>query len=324
VRVHFRSPRLSAVMLAGLGLTALYTLLISGADAITKVFATSYPPPQLFALSGLLVAAFCVLVDRGSRGPAATRSGGFRTRCPRVMALRAVATVLGTLAFFYAFHLLAFAEVFVFIALIPLMAALASGPFLGERVSWRAWMALLVGSVGLASLFPSGLSAIGLGHVAALVAALMGAVSMVSSRYIGRRESNLLAQVFYPNLALGIVMALALPFVFLPMSLEHLIWAVVYAALLFGARWVLVGALKLLPAYVVTPLINLQFVWMVAIGILLFGERPGPEVYTGAGLMILAGIWLVWDQARLSKPQDRAPEPESIGPRTPHTAVPAE
>ena len=60
----------------------------------------------------------------------------------------------------------------------------------------------------------------------------------------------------------------------------------------------LVAALKLLPAYAVTPLINLQFIWMVAIGILVFGERPGPEVYSGAGLMILAGAWLVWDQAR--------------------------
>ncbi|MEM6497697.1 MAG: DMT family transporter, partial [Pseudomonadota bacterium] len=241
---------------------------------------------------------------------------------PRAMAVRTVATVLGTLAFFYAFHLLPFAEVFVFIALIPLMAALASGPILGEHVSWRAWLALMLGSLGLASLFPSGLGAIGLGHMIAFVAALMGATSMVASRFIGQRETNLLAQVFYPNLTLGIVMALALPFVFKPMSAEHLLWAVGYAALLFGARWVLVGALKLLPAYVVTPLINLQFIWMVILGIALFGERPGAEVYIGAGLMILAGAWLVWDQTRVRKP---TPVPTVEELRPPTTAVvPAE
>lgn len=322
--LRIEAPGVRAVVLAGVGLTALYTLLITGADAITKVFAESYPPPQLFALSGLLVAALCVIVDRGPRRAAAPGAAGFRTRCPRAMIVRSVATVLGTLAFFYAFHLLPFAEVFIFIALIPLMAALASGPALGERVSWRAWAALLIGSLGLASLFPSGLSAIGWGHVAAFTAALMGAVSMVASRYIGQRESNLLAQVFYPNLALGVVMALALPFVFRPMSPDHLIWAVVYAALLFGARWVLVGALKLLPAFVVTPLINLQFVWMVGLGIVVFGERPGAEVYTGAGLMILAGAWLVWDQARPRTPRKPVAQPAVTRGQAPQGAIPAE
>ena len=289
------------VGVAGLGLPVLYTLFITGADAITKVFAESYPPPQLFALSGLLVAAFCLLAQRALRRSSASCNNGFKTQCPIAMTVRSAATVLGTLAFFYAFHMLPFAEVFIFIALIPLMAALASGPFLDERVSWRAWMALILGSLGLASLFPAGLETIGLGHLMAFAAAVMGAISMVASRYIGQREDNLLAQVFYPNIALGLVMALALPFVFLPMSVDHLIWAVIYAILLFAARWVLVGALKLLPAYVVTPLINLQFIWMVGLGILLFGERPGIEVYTGAILMILAGAWLVWDQVRRSK-----------------------
>lgn len=312
------------IAFAGLGLTVLYTLLISGADAITKVFAASYPPPQLFALSGILVAAFCVIADRARRETHATQSTGFRTRCPLAMIIRTVATVLGTLAFFYAFHLLPFAEVFVFIALIPLIAALASGPFLGERVSWRAWAALTLGSLGLASLFPLGIQSIGLGHLAAFAAAFMGAVSMVASRYIGKREDNLLAQVFYPNLALGIVMGLALPFVFLPMSVEHLLWAVIYAALLFGARWVLVGALKLLPAYVVTPLINLQFAWMVGLGIVLFGERPGIEVYTGACLMILAGGWLVWDQVRAGSARNRAPRPAIARSDAPAAVVPAE
>ncbi|MEL7012229.1 MAG: DMT family transporter, partial [Pseudomonadota bacterium] len=306
------------------GLTALYTLLISGADAITKVFAENYPPPQLFALSGLLVAMFCVIADRRPKRAAAAKPEGFRTRCPWAMAVRSVATVLGTLAFFYAFHLLPFAEVFVFIALIPLMAALASGPILGEHVSWRAWAALLMGSLGLASLFPAGIEGIGTGHLAAFAAALMGATSMVTSRYIAQRENKLLAQVFYPNLALGLVMTLALPFVFRPMSIEHVLWAIVYAGLLFGARWVLVGALKLLPAYVVTPLINLQFIWMVGLGIALFGERPGAEVYIGASLMILAGAWLVYDQFNRQKPRSPVPANTNAPVQNGPIAVPAE
>jgi drug/metabolite transporter (DMT)-like permease len=128
---------------------------------------------------------------------------------------------------------------------------------------------------------------------------------MVASRYIGQRDNNLLSQVFYPNLALMIVMLCALPFVFMPMTTADIALVISYAALLFGARWVLVAALSLLPTYVVTPLMNLQFIWMVTLGFVIFGEVPGLEVYLGAFIIIAAGSWLVWDQTRPAEYADR-------------------
>ncbi|MEO0771838.1 MAG: DMT family transporter [Pseudomonadota bacterium] len=282
----------------GVGLVALYTLLISSADAITKLFAASYAAPQLYALSGGIVALLSVLANR--RGAAKRGAGrqGMRTTCPRAMAVRVVATVGATVAFFYAFALLPFAEVFLFIAMIPLLAALMSGPVLGERVRMQVWATLAFGTVGVLCLFPGGIGAVSLGHGLAFLAVLLGTVSMVASRYIGLRDSNILAQVFYPNLALMVVMGAALPFVFMPMALADLAWVVIYAALLFGARWVLVAALRALPAYVVTPLMNLQFLWMVGMGFVFFGEVPGVGTYLGAAIIIAAGSWLVWDEAR--------------------------
>lgn len=290
-----------SAIVGGVALTALYTLLISGADAITKQFAATYAAPQLFALSGGLVALLCLLVQRGkSQG-----QRGLKTTCPGAMMVRVIATVLGTIAFFYAFKLLPFADVFLFIAIIPLLAALLSGLVLRERVGPQAWGALTLGVIGVACLFPAGLSSIGVGHLVAFAAVLMGAVSMVASRYIGTREGTLLLQVFYPNLALMVVMSAALPFVYKPMATADVAWAVTYAILLFAARWVLVAALRALPAFVVTPLMNLQFLWMVALGIVIFGERPDTSVYIGATIMVLAGAWLVWDQAR-PKPASHA------------------
>jgi len=279
--------------MAGVALTLVYTLLISTADAITKLFALTYAAPQLFALSGGIVAALSLAANRGGG-----RWRGMGTRCPRAMAIRAAATVAGTVAFFHAFRLLPFAEVFLFIALIPLLAALMSGPVLGEAVRPQVWAALVLGTGGVMCLFPGGFGSAGTGHLVAFAAVLMGTVSMVASRHIGRRDDNILAQVFYPNLALMAVMGGALPFVWQPMALADLGWACAYAVFLFGARWVLVAALRLLPAFVVTPLMNLQFLWMVGIGLVAFGERPWAGVYAGAAIVIVAGSWLVWDQAR--------------------------
>lgn len=277
---------------AGVLLTALYTLLISSADGITKMFAASYAAPQLFALSGGVVAVLSLVANRQGG-----KLRGMRTTCPAAMAIRVLATVAGTVAFFYAFRLLPFAEVFLFIAMIPLFAALMSGPVLGEAVRPQVWVALALGAVGVMCLFPEGVTSVGPGHLVALAAVVLGTVSMVASRYIGQRDDNLLAQVFYPNLALMVTMGAVLPFVFEPMALADLGWALAYAVLLFGARWVLVAALKMLPAFVVTPLMNLQFLWMVGIGIAIFGEVPGGMVFLGAAIIICAGAWLVYDQA---------------------------
>ena len=278
--------------LLGAGLVVVYTLLISSADAITKFIAKGYAAPQLFAFSGAVVVGL-------SLGSARIKQGvgpSLRTGCGKAMALRSLLTVVGSVAFFEAFRLLPFAEVFVFIGLMPLFAGLFSGLILGEYVRPVAWGALVVGFVGVLCLFPGGLASVRLGHLVALFACFCGALSLVLARYIARREANCIAQVFYPNLALFLAMSLALPFVYRPMPFGDLLWVGAYAAVLFAARWVSVVALRYLAAYAVTPLMNLQFVWMVILGALFFGEVPGGHIYLGVAVVIGSGLFLIYDQ----------------------------
>ena len=283
-----------ALLAGGAGLVALYTGLIALADGITKALAASYAAPQMYAVSGLVVVALSAAVARLKP----TRES-LRTTCPRAMALRAGATVLATLAFFLAFRHLPFADVFLFIGMMPLFAALLAGPMLHETVSPSAWSALAAGFLGLLCLFPDGMAGIGFGHVTGLAAAFFGTVSIMLSRYIGRVESNGLAQVFYPNLALLVVMAAALPLVWRPMALADLALAMAYGVVLFAARWLLVLAVRGLAAHAVTSLMKLQFVWMVLIGAIAFGELPSAHTYLGVGIVILSGLFLAYeDQMR--------------------------
>lgn len=277
--------------LAGALLVVVYTGLIAAADGITKLLAGQYAAAQLYALSGGMVVAMCLLADRLPQ-----QRRGFATRCPRAMALRSLATLVAAVCFFYAFRSLPFADVFVFIGLMPLLAGVLSGVVLGEAVRPSAWLALLAGFAGVLFLFPDGVAAIGFGHLIAFVAAVSGVFSMVMARFIGRYECNALAQVFYPNLCLCLVMAVLLPFVWQPMPLVDVAWAVGYALLLFAARWLVVVALRLLAAHVVTPLMNLQFIWMVLIGALFFGELPAAATWLGGVVVIISGLYLVWDQ----------------------------
>ncbi|GHG80040.1 DMT family transporter [Pseudodonghicola xiamenensis] len=275
--------------LIGAGLTVIYTGLIAAADAITKLIAGSYEAPQMFAVSGAIVVALSLLTAR-------RRGERLVTGYPRAMAMRSGATVLAALSFFEAFRLLPFSEVFLFIALMPILAALMSGPILNEHVRPAAWGALAAGAIGVICLFPDQALEDGTGYIWAGAAALSGTFSMVMSRFIGQFESNTSAQVFFPNLALLGGSVLVLPVVWQPMALADLGWIAAYAGLLFLARWFSVVALRSLPAYVVTPLMNLQFVWMVALGALAFGEWPGLETLLGAAVVVASGLYLLWDR----------------------------
>jgi drug/metabolite transporter (DMT)-like permease len=283
-----------AASLAGAGLVALYTLTISAADGITKFIAGGYAAPQLFALSSAMVLLLSFAASRAARSVGA---GGLRTCAPRAMALRAGLTVLACIGFFQAFRLLPFADVFLFIGLMPVIAGLLSGPALGEPLRASAFGGLALGLVGIWCLMPGGVSSVQAGHGWALMAAVTGTGSMLCARYIGRFERNALAQVFYPNLAILVVMGAALPFVWRAMPATDLAWVAAYAVCLFAARWLVTVALRLLPAYVATPLMNLQFVWMVVIGYVAFGEVPGAGTVTGVTLVVASGLWLVLDDA---------------------------
>ncbi len=290
---------MNRIVLSGAGLGAalvvVYTGMMAAADGITKFIAGTYAAPQLFVLSSAIVVGLSMAMAR-TQGLTHGPMGGLGLRSVKAMVVRAVLTVVASVAFFQAFRLLPFADVFLFIGLIPLIAAALSGPILGETPRPMAWAALSLGAGGVLFLMPGGLSGMQAGHGWALLAAFTGTGSMLVARVIAKVERVPLAQVFWPNLALMVAMALALPFVWQPMSLVDLAWVAVYAVALFGARYVVAEALRLLPAYVATPLMNLQFVWMVVIGFFAFGEVPGMGTLLGVSLVIGSGAWLVLDE----------------------------
>lgn len=286
--------RASAVTLSafgGLYLILLYCALATGADAITRIVAQSFDAPQLFCFSGGIVAALSLISNRVSAA-----GGTLKTPRPISMAIRSALFVLSSIFYFYAFRSLPFAEVFVFIALVPIFAALLSGPILGESVNWQSWFALLAGFGGMVMLYPAGLASLTLPHLSAALGAMAGAGSMVMARHISRDDRNALLQVLYPNLAMFALMGAALPFVYKQMTLTDFGLIASYASLLFLARWVLILALSRIKAHVVTLLLNLQFVAMVLVGIVLFGETPEPNLIAGTAVIILAGAYVFLEQ----------------------------
>lgn len=274
------------------------TLTNSLADGTVKELAARLQAPQVFFLSGLVMAGLSLFTARAASGLGLFSSSCLRSKAPGLLALRSAATVFAALGFFYAVASIPLAEVFLFIGLMPLMSAILSRPILGETVQPAAWVGLAMGLLGVGLLFPDGVSGLTLGHLCGFAGAFMGTLSLVISRRMARVESNTLVQVFYPNLALALSAAVLLPAVWQPMSLAELGLILLYSALLFLARWGMVLVMRRLRAPVALPLMNVQFVWMVVVGFVFFGEVPAPLTLVGAALVMLAGIIALTEQAR--------------------------
>ena len=288
----------------GAGLTLINTLVSVSADAIAKDLIAEFEAPQLMVIAGLVAMVLGL-------GAAAAGHGRMvlATPLPGLVALRSGFGMISTLAFFYAFRHLPFAEVFLFVAIMPLVAAILSAPVLGERLSRSVWLALAVGWGGMLFLVPQGPAGLGLGHAAGMVAALTGTVSLVLSRRIGRAGgTHTAAQVFYAQLACLIGGAVVLPFSFAPMDAAAVGMVVLYALCLIATRWLMVVILRILPAHSVMQISQVQFLWMVAIGQGIFGETTAANVWIGAALVIGAGLWLVKAQRQPAAPQTVKPE----------------
>ncbi|MGX9354352.1 DMT family transporter [Roseobacteraceae bacterium S113] len=291
IKAAHHTPIMGAILIVA------YTLAVTISDAFTKHLAVNFEAPQILVICSGTILAIIIASCAATQSPLP-----LTTKAPRAMALRSLMTVLAAVLFYYSFALLPFADVFLFIAMVPIFTGLMSAPVLGERVSPLTWLALVTAGLGVYLLFPGGAVDVTLGHIVAFGAALFGTVAIVMSRFIARVERNPLGQVFYPQLAIFATMALFAPWGWQPIGGAELAYAVFCGAALFMARYVLAVAMEMLPAYAATPLMNFQFVWMVLVGIFVFSEVPAFTTLLGAAVITLSGVFLVYDQRQRTTP----------------------
>lgn len=281
------------------------TLSTAFADGVIKNLSGRLDAPQVFFISGFLMAAFTLVSGFFKKPHGRGRWSGvvqsLKTKKPMLIFLRSLAMVLAAISFFYAVANISLAEVFIFIGLMPLMAAFLSRFILGEKTHPLAWLGFVLGFIGLALLSKGDFTGLGVGYALGFVGAFMGTLSLVLSRLITKYENNSLVQVFYPNMLLGVVSFAMLPVVWVNMFFADVCLIVAYSSLLFIARWTMVLVMQRLRASVALPLMNVQFVWMVLIGLVFFAEVPSISVYVGAFFVILAGLSALVEQVRVER-----------------------
>ncbi len=256
-------------------------------DVLVKFLGASYSPFQLIFFSGLLGFPLVTIMLMSDR-----TDGNLIPRHPYWTAIRTASAVLNGVAGFYAFSVLPLAQCYAIFFTMPIVITLLAIPILGEKVGIHRGIAIIVGLLGVIVVLRPGQMPLGMGHLAALAGAFLGSMTSVIVRKIGHDERSVVLML-YPMVANFIVMAVALPFVYVPIPVEH--FGLMGTMSLFGLLGgiLIIAAYRRAPAIIVAPMQYSQIIWALIFGFLIFGEEVDMWTGIGTSIIIAAGIYIV-------------------------------
>ncbi|MEO8810945.1 MAG: DMT family transporter [Rhodanobacter sp.] len=204
--------------------------------------------------------------------------------------VRAGASAIGSMAAVIAFTALPMAEAFALIFLLPIFVTILSVLVLKEHVGWRRWSAVLAGFIGVLVVLRPGFRALGIGHLAALVCGLAGAVSMIALRLAGPHEKRVSlfgAGIVGCMLVTGMLMLAEFRW---PNPGQ---WGLLlgYGLLAALGSVLLMLATQLAPANRVAPTQYSQMLWAVLLGYVVFHDRLDWPMALGIAIILSAGLF---------------------------------
>ncbi|KQU64214.1 multidrug DMT transporter permease [Aminobacter sp. DSM 101952] len=288
------------LVLAGVLLMLLGDFMFALNDAMGKWLVASFSVGQVLLIRS--IGAFIIL------GPMIAKQGvGPLTRVerPGLQVLRVVLATADTGFFYAAVAYLPLADVMTFYMAGPIYIAALSHFFLGEKVGWRRWIAIVLGFCGVVIALRPSTASLSWPSLFAIVGSLSFSVTLILSRKLrATNDTTLVTWQTLGALAAGGVLAVADWRA--PSALD---WS---AMLLLGvvscaAHLMITRALKLAPASLLAPLQYTLLLWAVVMGIAFFGDYPDAQGLVGSAIIVVAGLFIFHRQ----KVVDKA-EPETV------------
>ena len=195
----------------------------------------------------------------------------------------------------------------------PILVVVFAAMFLGEQVRLFRLAAVALGMVGVLIVLSPRLTALSngdasarqaLGAIVVLAGATCAALAQVFVRKLVRTERTP-AIVFWFSVTATMLSLVTLPFGWVipaPRVAAFLVMAGVLGGL---GQICLTSSYRYADASVIAPFDYASMLLALAIGYFVFDEVPTPTMLFGAGLVILAGVLIIWRERQLGLRRDR-------------------
>ena len=267
-------------------------VLLSLNDALIKSLTQDYPVGEILFLRGVFVCPWIMVF--------AWRAGGLsalRVVSVEGQALRGVCVIASSFLFVTGLRYLPLADAIAVAFTGPLFVTAMAPYALGERVGWRRRLAVLAGFLGVLIMARPGAEAMQWALLFPLGAALCGGTRDLITRRISRTETTV-SVLFVTTLMVVLAGLATVPLGWAPLRAGDLWVFASSGTLIAGAHYLMIEAFRLGEAALVAPFKYTSMVWAVLFGFLIFGDLPDAWTLAGAGVVVLAGFYVLRRETR--------------------------
>ncbi len=264
------------------------TLLLTLNDAVTKLLTESYSIWQVLTLRHLF--SLCVIVPyicwiTGWSAMRVTNHAG--------LAIRTLFFVATTVFIVASFSLLPLAFVTAIAFSSPIFVVAFSHFFTSEKVGPRRWLAVLAGFIGVLVIVRPGGADFAYVLILPVLAALAAGGRDVITRGLSRTESSI-SILFWANIAV-ICFAFVVTSTqgWAPISLASMALLFLNGLLNASAHFLIIDALRLGDASLVSPFRYSGLLWAIILGLLIWGDFPDAWTLVGAAVLVASGIYII-------------------------------
>lgn len=240
---------------------------------------------------------------------------GFKTARPMGHVWRGLVGMTGMALMFYGLTRLPLPEAITINYATPLFIVIFSAVFLGEKVRFYRWSAVLIGLLGVLVVLWPRLTVFGnsaestpeqaWGAVAAFTACIVAAVAMLMVRTLVRTERSSTIVIYF-SLCCTVMSLLTLPFGWVwPTPTQ---WVLLVSAGVAGgiAQILLTESYRHAELSIIAPFEYSSLILAIAMGFMLFGDMPTIQTLVGGLIVIFAGIFIIIRERRLGIETARA------------------
>ncbi|MBO9654383.1 DMT family transporter [Agrobacterium sp. SOY23] len=231
----------------------------------------------------------------------------FSAKRPWMNCLRGVLHASASLMFFAAVKYMPLADVFAIYFVEPFMLTMMSALFLGDRVGWKRWTAIVVGFGGALIVIQPSFEIFGWTSLLPVACAFLYTLYLFLNRAIGDADSPLVMQTM-SGIAGTLFMGAALLAgdalgdrdfaVSLPQSGFALALLVLLGSISGYMHLLIVRAFRLAPLSLLAPFQYFEIISATILGYALFSDFPTPSKWLGILIIVASGLFIIWRESK--------------------------